>query len=526
MGLYLRKSVRVGPFRFNLSGSGIGVSCGIRGLRIGTGPRGNYIYAGRGGIYYRAAIPPVARRGHQPEEPQRTQPVDSTLGEFRNVDTGVSVDMQDVSSKSLLDELNEKRAKWRITPWLIGIVIATCGALYLAKSPAWSIGFVIAFSAVVIVITSIRDTVKKSSVLLYDLDSDALQAYADLTVAFDAAAKSNRIWHVRSAASVLDRKYHAGASSVLNTDDTRLTKVPPPGVKTNVQPLTIPMPGLTVYLFPDRALILDAIGFGAANYRELGVDLAKSTFITGDRTAPSDATILEYTWRYVNKKGGPDHRFTNNPQLPVIETRDLSIRSRSGLNAVLKFSSVSAAESLRNGMSVFIAAQGANLAGNSGDSSTAASIRPRNLDDSAPTKRHFGIPIVIAVFFVAAAAAAGVAVLLRDSWKPHVVQQQPRSPSVVPQQSVNIVPTPEPSPARELVRAASPIPAVSATNTVASDPGFVRLTAPVSIRTPKGRVTLQKGLRLPLTAVKAESVTVHYFDGRDYPIPISATDHK
>src|SRR5438105_15780431 len=57
MGFYLRKSVRVGPLRFNLSGSGIGVSCGIPGLRIGTGPRGNYINAGRGGIYYRAAFP-------------------------------------------------------------------------------------------------------------------------------------------------------------------------------------------------------------------------------------------------------------------------------------------------------------------------------------------------------------------------------------------------------------------------------------------------------------------------------------
>lgn len=116
MGLYLRKSVRVGPFRFNLSGSGIGVSCGIRGLRIGTGPRGNYIYAGRGGIYYRAAIPTaIAPRGRQPAEPETARPIDSTLGEFRSLDAGLSVDMQDVSLKSLLDELNEKRAKWRIT---------------------------------------------------------------------------------------------------------------------------------------------------------------------------------------------------------------------------------------------------------------------------------------------------------------------------------------------------------------------------------------------------------------------------
>ena len=35
MGFYLRKSVSVGPFRFNLSGSGVGVSAGIRGFRVG-----------------------------------------------------------------------------------------------------------------------------------------------------------------------------------------------------------------------------------------------------------------------------------------------------------------------------------------------------------------------------------------------------------------------------------------------------------------------------------------------------------
>ena len=41
MGFYLRKGVKVGPLRFNLSKSGIGVSAGIKGLRFGSGPRGN-----------------------------------------------------------------------------------------------------------------------------------------------------------------------------------------------------------------------------------------------------------------------------------------------------------------------------------------------------------------------------------------------------------------------------------------------------------------------------------------------------
>src|SRR5438477_1267453 len=53
MSFFLRKSLRFGPVRFNLSKSGIGVSAGVKGFRVGTGPRGNYVHAGRGGIYYR-----------------------------------------------------------------------------------------------------------------------------------------------------------------------------------------------------------------------------------------------------------------------------------------------------------------------------------------------------------------------------------------------------------------------------------------------------------------------------------------
>jgi hypothetical protein len=56
MGWYLKKAFRFGPIRFNLSKSGIGVSGGIKGLRVGTGPRGTYVHAGRGGIYYRKSF--------------------------------------------------------------------------------------------------------------------------------------------------------------------------------------------------------------------------------------------------------------------------------------------------------------------------------------------------------------------------------------------------------------------------------------------------------------------------------------
>ncbi|WP_369523552.1 DUF4236 domain-containing protein [Pseudomonas tremae] len=45
--LYIRKSVRVGLFRFNLSQQGVNVSVGLKGLRIWNVPGGNYVHRGR-----------------------------------------------------------------------------------------------------------------------------------------------------------------------------------------------------------------------------------------------------------------------------------------------------------------------------------------------------------------------------------------------------------------------------------------------------------------------------------------------
>lgn len=57
MGFYLRKSYRAGPLRVNLSNSGIGVSAGVRGARIGVSGAGrSYVHAGRQGLYYRSNL--------------------------------------------------------------------------------------------------------------------------------------------------------------------------------------------------------------------------------------------------------------------------------------------------------------------------------------------------------------------------------------------------------------------------------------------------------------------------------------
>src|SRR5262245_9125986 len=56
MGWYLRRSIKIGPFRINASKSGLGVSAGVKGARIRVSQRGTEVHGGRGGIYYRKRI--------------------------------------------------------------------------------------------------------------------------------------------------------------------------------------------------------------------------------------------------------------------------------------------------------------------------------------------------------------------------------------------------------------------------------------------------------------------------------------
>lgn len=57
MGFYVHKSFKLGPIRFNLSRSGVGVSAGVKGARFGIDAEGKkYVHVGRGGIYYRQTL--------------------------------------------------------------------------------------------------------------------------------------------------------------------------------------------------------------------------------------------------------------------------------------------------------------------------------------------------------------------------------------------------------------------------------------------------------------------------------------
>ena len=351
MGFYFRKSVRFGPFRVNFSKSGVGLSAGIPGLRLGSGPRGNYIHAGAHGFYYRSSL--LARKNRADRRASELAPPtvqadselpDNTLGDVTTIETAAAEMLRGSSWESLVEEMNNnhrKRESWRF-------VLALCLAAALV---AWinSVGVLViglwGVLTIVLVLLAYRwDLRRKLTVLHYRLDPNAEKIFEVIAGAGLKMGQSARLWHLTQKAKVLDHKYHAGASSSVSRSNSSVSSRLPPFVACNVSPVAISFTKTTLYFLPDRIFVYQGSSVGAVSYSELKTSVEQIKFIE-DESPPSDATVVGHTWRFVNKKGGPDKRFQNNRQLPVCLYSELDLQSESGLHETLQLSKTGLAES-------------------------------------------------------------------------------------------------------------------------------------------------------------------------------------
>ncbi len=353
MGFYIRKAIRVGPFRFNLSKSGVGVSAGVRGLRLGTGPRGNYVHMGRGGLYYRKTLPSGAS-DHQiaqnkPDFQQSHTEIDREP--LTEIDSGDINQMVDSSSADIVAELNEKRKKIRMWPIfaLLGLFIAfTTFQNSQSPIPVIAVGII---AVLLTIFAFIKDNLRKTTVLFFDLEPEIATLYQRLHDAFDKIASCSSKWHIEAEGAVKDRKRNAGATSVIKRTPISLGKGNPPFVKTNISVPFVPVGKQTMYFFPDKVLIFEGNSVGAVSYPNLNISVEDIRFIEDD-SVPKDAKVVDRTWRYVNKRGGPDKRFKNNRELPIALYEDINFTSNTGLNERIEISRVGIGDEFRDSVRV------------------------------------------------------------------------------------------------------------------------------------------------------------------------------
>ena len=332
MGFYLRKSLSVGPFRFNLSKSGIGLSTGIKGFRVGTGPRGNYVHMGRGGIYFRQTLP-ISPSFEKTRFPSNFPEQQSSSIEFKEIESGSVSQMVDSSSSVLLEEINSKSIKPRLWPWVLGLSLCLLTVLIAISSAIWVICSVASLCAAGVIWAVHADKLRKSVVLFYELEPHIEQAFQSLHNAFASMIGCSQLWHIESRGNITttyDWKVNAGASALIKRKAVTPSAGSPPYFQCNVSIPVLPAGRQRLYFLPDRILVWDTDGVGAVGFYQLNVSSGEQRFIENG-TVPSDTRVVDKTWRYVNKKGGPDRRFNNNREIPIVIYEAIMLTSTSDL---------------------------------------------------------------------------------------------------------------------------------------------------------------------------------------------------
>lgn len=331
MGFYVRKSIKAGPFRFNLSKSGIGVSTGFPGFRVGTGPRGNYVHMGRGGVYYRQSL--GAGRSSTPSQVESRPPASSGFSPnevlLEDVTGASALTLESTGAGAIVEQLNAAAKHIRvgvlslISVIVVGLFTVPVGLLI------WLLGVPLSIWLIM------RDNAKRKVVLFYDVEDVPAVWFDRLVTGWPAIADSQKVWRETQSGSVDTVRAHkanAGAGHLVKREVASADLKGPKHLATNVAVPSINVGSASLHFLPDRILVRDKKVYSDVSYAHLQSRAYQTRFIENPGQKPKDSQQVGQTYQYVNVKGGPDGRYKNNAVLPIMLYGHLDLTSTGGLN--------------------------------------------------------------------------------------------------------------------------------------------------------------------------------------------------
>ena len=187
-----------------------------------------------------------------------------------------------------------------------------------------------------VVLATHVDKLRKTVILFYQLEPHIEEAYQNLHRVFDSLRGSSQIWHVDCRGDIkttYDWKMNAGADAIVKRKPINPSCAPPPYFQSNISIPTLPAGERRLHFLPDRLLVWDGRSVGAVGFEQMEVSFIDQRFIEGG-VVPRDAQIVGSTWKYANKKGGPDRRFNDNREIPIALYEEILLTSTSGLQEI------------------------------------------------------------------------------------------------------------------------------------------------------------------------------------------------
>ena len=318
MGWYFRKSKSAGPFRVNFSKSGMSFSTGVKGARMTFGPRGTFVNVGSNGIYYRKKLGRSAKRksNEYSANPGITEYAKTTDAiKVQELTEGASA-----SRQTIVKDI--KRARLLNWLWLIATAILFIGV-------AW-------WTAIIMVALRILLFRFFRAEINYELDAEVLHEWEKFSELFSIIKTSNRLWIIETSQDVWDTKTNAGASRNITRTGLSLKKIKAnrrtgAGLFCNTPCFQLKSKECTLLFLPCEVVIKKGMRTVVCSYEDLNIRTGTTIFIETS-SVPRDATVLRYTWQYVNKNGTADKRYSNNRQIPECQYGRISLCAGDKIN--------------------------------------------------------------------------------------------------------------------------------------------------------------------------------------------------
>jgi hypothetical protein len=197
------------------------------------------------------------------------------------------------------------------------------------------------------------ENARASVVVFYEVEDSHGQWFERFVSAWGGLAQSAGLWRMTSQGALsttYQRKVNAGAATVIKRVAAVVGLQGPRVLVTNIALPSLGSGRESLHFLPDRVLIRAGRRFSEVSYAQLNVHYAQTRFIEDGRV-PRDATRVGTTWRYANVKGGPDRRYKNNRQLPILGYANVELSTPSGLHWTLQCSNSAAAKTAAEVMS-------------------------------------------------------------------------------------------------------------------------------------------------------------------------------
>ena len=180
---------------------------------------------------------------------------------------------------------------------------------------------------------------------MYELDKEIKVPFEKMNKGFEEFEKTAKIWRIETQQATNDWKRNSGASNLVNRKTFQILNELPSFFDSNITPYGFKIDNKQYYFFPDRILIYQDKEVGMAYYSELRINTNVTRFIE-DEGVPEDAEVVGHNWKYMNKNGGPDKRFNNNYQIPIVLYSEIDLNTSSGINLRFQASNKRAGENL------------------------------------------------------------------------------------------------------------------------------------------------------------------------------------